>query len=207
MHIKIVLYILFIDFLAVLSPGPDFFMVLKNAMTISRTAGIYTALGIASGCIVLFAIGMFGIGELIAGNKGLFWLLKIAGGVYLTYIALKSVFAKINIEEPQLVYKTKNTAAMSSFYKTGLVCNLTNPKAFMFIVSLSTYAIAHGGNNLADISAIILGSGLAALLWFCIVSFIFGNYGVRKVFYQKQRIINLLFGAILLYIAAEIIII
>lgn len=206
MHIKIILYVLFIDFLAILSPGPDFFMVLKSAMTSSRKAGIFTTLGIATGSTIIFTVGLFGIGAVLASSKWLFLLLKIAGSLYLTFIALKSIFAKISIEEPQLVYATNDISPMSSFYKIGLICNLTNPKAFMFIVSLSTYAISHGGNDLTDVMTIILGSGVSTLLWFTTVSFIFGNFKVRKIFYQKQRIINLLFGMILLYVAAEIII-
>jgi threonine/homoserine/homoserine lactone efflux protein len=204
MHIKVILYVLLIDFLAILSPGPDFFMVLKSAMTSSRKAGIYTALGIATGSTIVFTIGLLGIGAVLISSKWLFWLLKIVGSLYLIYIALKAIFIKNSISEPQLVYATDNISSMSSFYKLGILCNLTNPKAFMFIVSLSTYAIAHGCNNVVDILVIILVSAFNTLLWFCLVSFIFGNFKVRKIFYQKQRIIHLLFGVILLYIAALI---
>jgi|SRR6185437_5694107 len=206
MHIQIIIYVLFIDFLAILSPGPDFFMVLKSSMTSSHKAGIYTTLGIASGSTIMFAVGMLGIGAILADSKWLFLLLKIVGSLYLAYMALKSIFAKVSIEEPQLMYATKDVVPMGQFYRSGLVCNLTNPKAFMFIISLSTYAVAHGASDMFDTLAIILGSGVSTLLWFIAVSFIFGNFKVRKMFYQKQRIINLLFGCILLYVASMIII-
>lgn len=205
MHIQVILYVIFIDFLAILSPGPDFFMVLKNSMTSSHKAGIYTTLGIASGSTTLFAIGMLGIGAILASSKWLFLLLKIAGSAYLIYLALKSIFAKVSIEEPQLVYAAEDQLPMWQFYRSGLVCNLTNPKAFMFIVSLSTYAVAHGASDMYDTFAIILSSGAATLLWFIAVSFIFGNFKVRKMFYKQQRVINLVFGGILLYVASMII--
>lgn len=201
MHIDIILYVVFIDFLAILSPGPDFFMVLKNSMTNSHKAGIYTTLGIASGSTIIFAIGLFGIGALLASSKWLFLVLKIAGSLYLVYLALKSIFAKVGVEEPQLVYASGENISMMQFFKSGMLCNLTNPKAFMFIVSLSTYAIAHNAGNILDTLAIILISGIATILWFSIVSIIFGNFKVRKIFYQNQRIINLLFGGVLLYVA------
>jgi threonine/homoserine/homoserine lactone efflux protein len=204
MHIQVILYVLFIDFLAVLSPGPDFFMVLKNSMTSSHKAGIYTTFGIASGITILYAIGMLGIGVILAGSKWLFLLLKIIGSLYLTYLGLKSIFAKISIEEPQLVYAPKDSVSMWRFYRSGLICNLTNPKAFMFVVSLSTYAVAHGASNILDTLAIVFGSGIATVIWFMTVSFIFGNFKMRKIFYEKQRIINLLFGGILLYVASMI---
>ncbi|MCC2625613.1 MAG: lysine exporter family protein [Burkholderiales bacterium] len=205
MHIQVILYVLFIDFLAILSPGPDFFMVLKNAMTHSHKAGIYTALGIATGSILVFAIGLFGIGAVVASSKWLFWFLKIAGSLYLIYLALKSIFAKTKIEEPQLVYASKDVLPSVQFYKIGLLCNLTNPKSFMFVVSLSTYAVAHGASDILDIVAILIGNGISTVLWFGAVAVIFGNFKVRKIFYQQQRVINLLFGGILLYVAAMII--
>jgi threonine/homoserine/homoserine lactone efflux protein len=183
MHIKIILYALLIDFLAIISPGPDFFMVLKNSMTCSHRAGIYTTLGIATGSTILFAVGLFGMGGVLVSSKWLFWLLKISGSLYLIYLAFKSIFAKISIEEPQLVYATDKALPLKDFYKIGLICNLTNPKAFMFVVSVSTYAIAHGGNNLPDIFAIIIGSGITTVLWFSIVAFIFGNF---KIPFQCQ---------------------
>lgn len=206
MHINIVIYVLLIDILAILSPGPDFFMVLKNAMTVSSRAGVYTALGIATGGTALFSLGMLGVGVVLLSSKWLFLLFKVVGALYLTYIALKSIFAKVSIQEPQLVYKDTTVVPIFDYFRMGLICNLTNPKAFMFIISLSTYAVAHGASNKLDTLFVVIGSGLATAIWFSFVSFIFGNFTVRKVFYQKQRIVNLIFGIILIYVALTIVI-
>lgn len=205
MHFDVIIYVLVIDFLAILSPGPDFFMVLKNAMTVSPKAGLYTTLGIATGSSIVFTFGLLGLGAIVVSSKWLFLVIKILGACYLVYIALKSILAVPKIEEPQLVYKTRSNIPTSAYFKMGLICNLTNPKAFMFIVAVSTYAIAHGGDHVLDVIAIIIGSGVATLCWFSAVSFIFGNFTVRKIFYQKQRIINLIFAAILFYVAIKIV--
>ena len=74
----------------------------------------------------------------------------------------------------------------------------------MFIVSLSTYVNQHG-NAFKDGIVIILGSFIATASWFMLVSYIFGNIRVRSFFYKRQKIINIIFGILLLYVAFGII--
>ena len=88
------------------------------------------------------------------------------------------------------------------FYWDG---DITNPKAFMFIISLSTY-VANHGNPYIDGTFIILGSAFGTLFWFTAVSFLFGRATIRNIFYKKQRFINIIFGLILLYVASRIVI-
>lgn len=204
MHISVITYVLIIDFLAIMSPGPDFFMVLRNSLTDSLKAGLYTTFGISLGSSIIFALGLFGIGAVVASSRHLFMVIKFAGALYLTYLALKSIFAKVKITEPPLAYSENKSIDKSQYFKIGLICNLTNPKAFMFIVSLSTYVAEHG-NPFIDGIFIIVGSTLATILWFTIVSFIFGKARIRNIFYSKQKIINIIFGLILLYVAFRIV--
>ena len=205
MNIHVILYVLTIDFLAIMSPGPDFFMVLKNTLTDSLKAGFYTTIGITLGSTIIFALGLFGIGAIVISSKLTFDIIKYLGATYLAYLALKSIFAKVQIYEPQMVYQDTKIINKWQYFKSGLFCNLTNPKAFLFIISLSTY-VAELGNPLIDGWFIIFGSGIATLLWFTVVSFIFGQARVRRVFYTKQKIIDIVFGVILLYVASRIVI-
>lgn len=203
MHIQVITYVLVIDFLAILSPGPDFFMVLRNSMAGSLKAGFYTTLGISLGSTIMFSLGIFGVGAIVASSPILFSIVKIAGGLYLGYLGIKSLLARVQIAEPQLV-ELNNDNSMAQYFQIGLICNLTNPKALMFIVSLSTYAVEHG-NPYSDGIVIIIGSLFATFVWFTLVSLIISHMRVRQVFYKKQRLINIVFGVVLLYIAYKII--
>lgn len=203
MNFSIIFYVLAIDFLAILSPGPDFFMVLKNSITITRKAGIYTTLGIATGSTFVFAAAFLGVGVVITSSHWVFTIVKLTGAAYLTFVGIRSIFYKGKISEPQLVYNQYDKLHLFSYYKLGLICNLTNPKAWLFIVSIAAYALQYKV-GLVDIITIVLGSGAITIMWFSVVSFIFGNFLVRKMFYQRQRIINIVFGLILLYVALQI---
>jgi threonine/homoserine/homoserine lactone efflux protein len=204
MHLDVILYVILIDILAIISPGPDFFMVLRNTLSHGRRAGFYTTLGITFGGSLAFALGLFGIDALITKSHLLFFILKLIGGIYLTYIALNSIFGKVSIIEDNLDDKTIHAISGFYYFKVGFFCNITNPKSWMFIIGLSTY-ITQNGNTLIDGSIIILISTVAVFTWFKIVSYIFGKSRIRQLFYNKQKLLNVCFGIILLYIASKII--
>ena len=200
---SVIIYVVFIDFLAIMSPGPDFFMVLKNSLNKSHKAGVYTTLGISLGCFILFLLGVLGVGALIATNKILFTALKFAGALYLVYLAIKSLTGNTTVKEPQLVYNDDTKISFGEYFKIGLVCNLTNPKAMMFIITLATY-IAEKGNPYTDGIFVTFVTCLNTFIWFSLVSIIFGSVKVRKIFYRYQRVINILFAIVLLYMAGKI---
>jgi threonine/homoserine/homoserine lactone efflux protein len=204
LHINVIMHVVIVDCLAIISPGPDFFMVLRNSLAKSYKAGLYTTLGITLGGGIMFAAGLFGVEKLVSTNKWIFEAIKIFGGTYLIYLALKAILSKVTIQEPQLVYIEESKASLLEYFRDGLICNLTNPKAFMFVIALSAYAATERA-NLLDNLLIVFCNCFFSLLWFILVAAIFGQARVRKIFYNKQRVMNIFFGCFLLYVASEII--
>jgi threonine/homoserine/homoserine lactone efflux protein len=234
-HYNIIIYVIIIDILAIMSPGPDFFVVLKSSLSDSHKAGFYTTLGISCGSTIMFSLGLFGVGAIVAVHPVIFLIVKLLGAGYLTYLGLSSLFNKFTVVEPDLpdaassatfnavsntvsntasdellvvsnnCVKSSNNLRKSAnhYFRLGLVCNITNPKALLFIISLSTYVASHG-NSYTDGSIILLGSLVNTLVWFTTVAYIFGSRRVRRLFYTQQRIINIAFGLILLYVAITI---
>ncbi len=204
MNTDVILYVLMIDFLAIISPGPDFFMVLKNTLTDSLKAGFYTTLGVSLGSTIVFSLGLFGVGIIVVNSHIMFALLQYFGGGYLGYLGIKSIISKPHVHEPELTGKDTQQINKFQYFRIGLLCNLTNPKSFFFIISLSTY-VAENAHPLIDGWFILLGSIIGTMIWFTFVSFVFGRASVRKIFYAKQKIINIVFGIILIYVASKII--
>lgn len=208
MHIEVVFYVLLIDLLGIISPGPDFFIVLKNSLTNSHKAGIFTGIGIAFGSFLVFALVLLGVGIIVANNKWLMLAVKTIGALYLAYLALKSLFMSTKIIEPDLsanVVFNKHTGLFKEFFSSGLLCNLTNPQSLLFFMSLSAYAVIHGATQVVDIITMIVISTLNTALWFSLVAMIFGNVKIRNIFYKKQRIIHIAFAFMLFYVVFEIV--
>lgn len=80
------LTVIVITTLAVISPGPDFAMVCRNSVLISRRAGVMTALGIGGGVLLHVAYTLGGIGLLLHQSPALFHTLRLAGAAWLVWL-------------------------------------------------------------------------------------------------------------------------
>ena len=134
-----------------LVPGPDNIFVMSHSALKGWRIGFYITLGLCTGLIghtVLIAIGVSVIFQTsaIAFNG-----LKIIGAFYLLYLAWLSVQNKeLNLGG------TDKDSTNRSYYFTGVVMNLTNPKvALFFLVFLPQFV--NSSNNNVSIQIFLLG--------------------------------------------------
>lgn len=70
-----------------ISPGPSFVFVVRTSVAQSRAEGLAAALGMGVGACLFGALAVVGLRTLMAEGGWLFLGLKIAGGLYLVYLA------------------------------------------------------------------------------------------------------------------------
>src|SRR6185312_10432590 len=75
--------------LTFLSPGPNLLVVVQSSLSAGRTAGIAAGLGVALGDAIYAALGLLGMAAVIGESGDLFTAIKIAGGLYLLWLAWK----------------------------------------------------------------------------------------------------------------------
>ncbi|KIE20831.1 threonine transporter [Vibrio sinaloensis] len=153
-----------VHFIALMSPGPDFALVVQNATRYGRQTGLYIALGLSCGILLHSILSLTGVSYLVHQQPTLFALVQIAGGSYLFYLgygALKATWASwqrepasaIHIDTPQLLLSNKRQA-----FSRGFATNILNPKALVFFVSLMS--------SLVPATMSLSGKGAAlAILW------------------------------------------
>ncbi len=95
--------------LAVISPGPDFVMALKNSLTYSRKTGIYTALGFGIGIGVHIVYSFAGLAVIISQSEVVFLIIKYLGAAYLFYIGIRAL-----LEKPSGVHLVKTRHMLSN---------------------------------------------------------------------------------------------
>ncbi|WP_425969103.1 LysE family translocator [Aeromonas dhakensis] len=182
-----------ITFFAVISPGPDFAMVSRNSLLLSRRSGVLTALGIGAGVCVHVTYTLLGVGLLIQQSLWLFNLIKLAGAAYLIFLGIKMLRAKPATDE-----MLAEQPALSSLgaLRTGFLTNVLNPKTTIFIVSLFMQ-VAQPQTPLA----VQLGYGafivLAHAVWFSAVAIFFSTDSVRGRLLAVRHWIDRVFGALL----------
>jgi len=71
------------------SPGPSFVLVARTAVAASRRDGIATALGMGVGAAIFALAALLGLHALFTAVPWVYTALKIAGGLYLIYLAYR----------------------------------------------------------------------------------------------------------------------
>lgn len=196
------LLVIFATFFAVISPGPDFAMILKQSITYGRKTSIYTSIGIGLGIGVHVIYTLLGIGLIISKSIILFTIIKFLGAGYLIYIGYQSLKSKgLKIEENKDI-EIKDMSKIKSF-TMGFLCNALNPKATIFFISLFTVIISI--DTPLYIQAIYgIACIFEVMLWFVFLSIILSQKRVREFFKKFGVWFDRIVGGVLILIGLKI---
>lgn len=124
--------VLTITVLTIITPGPDFFIVVRNSLTFSKRSGIFTTLGVASAVWVHIIYTLAGIGIILSKSILLFSIIKYLGAAYLIYLGWTCLRSKrMNSQQYTDNIEKVEISDFTSF-KTGFINNALNPKATFF---------------------------------------------------------------------------
>ncbi|MEU7556249.1 LysE family transporter [Streptomyces sp. NPDC044571] len=182
-----------ITLLAVISPGADFAMVVRNSYLYGRPTGLLAAAGVAAGVLVHVSYTMLGVGLLIASSTALFTVIKLAGAAYLVWIGIRTFRARAEVtvdldSRPQLT--------PFGALRTGFLTNVLNPKTTLFVVSTFTQVV---GPDTAVWQQAGYGLFMSAahLGWFGAVALFFSNERLRERMLRAQKALNRAIGSVL----------
>jgi RhtB (resistance to homoserine/threonine) family protein len=174
------LTILVIGLFAIMSPGPNLAITLRHSLVYSRKAGIFTAIGLATGNMIHTSYCLIGIGVLITQSFLLFTMLKWLGAVFLLYIGYKSLRAKLYSGQHTLENNRKDINPLTAF-RIGFLTNLLNPKVTLFFLALFTQFIKpHTPVPIQVLYGITMVS--LEFVWFSLVSLLISQDFIRKPF-------------------------
>lgn len=145
-----------------ISPGPDNIYVLVQSITNGKRYGLATVCGLITGCIIHTTLLAFGVSAIIKANPSVFFIIKLAGALYLLWLAYKVYKANSGIafNKTEAPKKSEKTLFIQGFFM-----NVLNPKVTIFFL-----AFFPGFLFSKDLSTIVQFYVLGAL--FMIVSFI-----------------------------------
>lgn len=187
--------------LAILSPGPDFAIVIKQSVIYGRRTAILTALGVGAGIAIHVMYCLFGVAVLIRANPIVFTVVKLIGASYLGYMGFSMLRAKPNDKDINLA--TVETSQKRAFV-TGFLTNALNPKVTLFLLMLFT-SIISPATPLAVQALYGLYLCVATTLWFCFVSVIFSTKKVRLAFLRMEHWFERVMGVLLIVLAVKLV--
>jgi threonine/homoserine/homoserine lactone efflux protein len=111
-----------------LTPGPNMSWLAVMGAAQGRKSALAAVAGIALGLSIAGLIAGFGLAALINSQPWIFDSLRIAGSVYLLYLAFD---AWRDAEEPPAANQTP-----ARYFGQGLMTNILNPKAYLFYAAI-----------------------------------------------------------------------
>ncbi|AWY43379.1 LysE family translocator [Pseudomonas putida] len=195
-----------IHFLAVVAPGPDFAVTIRQSVRFGRWIGICTALGIGAGISVHVLYTLLGVGALMHTTPWLLTAAKVIGGAYILYLGVsllrsrpKSVLDGEKEADSPVVEQTLFKA-----FTTGFLTNATNPKATLFFLAIFTTIISTTTPLTIQALYGVWMCGVNAL-WFVIVALFFSSSRVRLLFLRMGHWFERTMGVILILFAGRLI--
>lgn len=172
----------------VATPGTGALFTLSIALSGGWRAASIAAFGCTLGILPHMAAASVGLAAILAANETLFQIAKIAGVVYLLYMAV-SLWRGGEIEINQAPSQREN--ARQIIFKAVLI-NLLNPKLSLFFLAFLPQFV--DGSDPHAIRQFILCSGLFMAMTFIV----FAIYGwmasrLRKHILSKPRMVKMLY--------------
>ncbi|MDG1956378.1 MAG: LysE family translocator [Candidatus Thioglobus sp.] len=164
-------------------PGPDNIFVMTQSALKGWRVGFFTTLGLCTGLVGHTLLVAVGVSVIFKTSTIAFNGLKILGACYLVYLGWLS----LKNEELVLV-ESKEKSTNQSYYITGIIMNLTNPKvALFFLVFLPQFVNVSVGSVTIQILTLGLLFILSALCVFSSIAFL-GSFLER--FLKKSKLVG-----------------
>jgi len=193
-------------FLALLSPGPDFFLVARTSLSAGwRVAtGVCLGIALANGAFIVAAFA--GVSVLQPGNA-LFRLLQLCGCLYLLYLGVLFIRHAGHSPLNQMAGGVSRPEPAGGLWwrgaGMGFVSGILNPKNALFYVSLATVV---GASLSTPVTKIGLGLWMfsVVLLWDILIAAAIGKTAVLSRFSKALPWLERVSGAVLVVLAVVV---
>ena len=186
-------------FLALLSPGPDFVLIVKSAIKNGSKKSIGVAAGISSANALYIALCLIGVGSILAKSATVLIVLKVMGGLFLIYLAIQALRAKKDSYKELALVETNDrqsgTTWLSEFI-TGFMSGILNPKNLLFYLSLFTVVLTKD-INLSFKMTLGIWMTMVVFFWDVAIIYLLSTSRVQSKFSKVAYYIDKLTGAIL----------
>ncbi|MEM7684064.1 MAG: LysE family transporter [Pseudomonadota bacterium] len=171
-------------FVAAASPGPATLAVAAVAMSAGRRTGLVFGMGLSVGLAFWGVVAATGLGALLQASASALFVLKLAGGAYLLWLAYLSARSAATEAPAQTDPRHSRRA-----FRSGLLLNLSNPKAVFAWMAVLALGLSDGSGTgyvvVATTLCIVLG-----LLIYSVYAVVFSTPGAMAIYRSVRRWID-----------------
>jgi len=128
-------------FLALLSPGPDFFLIMQASLRLPRRFGFSVCAGIAAANAIYLLCSICGL-EIIKETTWLMTCLRYFGSAYLIFLGICLLRAPRTSIEGQSSRSLLDVHHAGRQFLVGFLSGILNPKNAVFYLSLFTVMVS-----------------------------------------------------------------
>jgi threonine/homoserine/homoserine lactone efflux protein len=183
-----------------MSPGVSFLLVARTAMSSSRRVALSVAAGLGFGALIFAVIALAGLHTLLTLVPSLYTGLKVAGGCYLLWLALKILRRPSN----RVIDSTAiDEVSASKAFLTGVLTQISNPHTALVFASIFSAALS---KNIQPAMYIILPlmAFVIDVLWYAIVACLLSSDGPRLAYIKYRKFIDKLSGGVMAFLGLRL---
>lgn len=186
--------IAFVHLLAAISPGPSFVVSVRTAASEGFRPALGLAIGFGLGAVVWATAALAGLALLFNVVPALYTVLKIAGGLFLVWIAIQT-WRHAQQPLPTVDEDALPTSLFSAIIK-GLVVQMANPKPAIFFGAVFVGLVPPDTTlpMLAMVMAVIF---VNETLWYILVARLFSLPRPRAIYARMKSGVDRTFGVLL----------
>lgn len=181
----------------VLIPGPNIILTINYAIRDGKRSGLATVPGVSAGAFVAMSLSLAGAGAVLATSVFLFSVMKIAGAIYLIWMAYKLWTAPD--QQAKMDHQGSGGSLRTIFWQSFFISAL-NPKGPVFYVSFVPQFISINAPIFQQFSILVVTfviiAALNGMFW------LFFANGLREQF-QRPLVLKIAnrIGASCLFVA------
>lgn len=187
---------------AVVSPGPDFAIVLKQSLQKGLRPALWTSFGVGTAILLHVFYSIVGISLVIKTTPWLFQFLLYIAAAYFIWMGISALSSKPSTPDKNEISNTTK-GIKSTWYKAfgiGFLTNGLNPKATLFFLALYTVAIP-AETTIATKSFYGVYFAIVTGIWFCILSYMTNFKRIRMAYQSHGHWFDRIMGIVLIIMA------
>ncbi|MFM2365959.1 MAG: hypothetical protein RIR95_567 [Pseudomonadota bacterium] len=183
-----------------ISPGPAVLMSARTGLTEGMRTGFFLAMGIGIGAVFWAVLALSGLAVLFQIAPTLLWVFKIAGGLYLIWMAVQMWR---HAAEPLPDTQATPPRSHLSAFRLGIMTQLSNPKPAVLLSAIFIGTVPPG-TPLWMLIALLAFLFSVETGWNTFVARIFSYTSTRRAYVGAKTVIDRSFGGILALLGAKI---
>lgn len=198
-HLSEFINVLIIHLAGLISPGPNFALVVRNSLLFSRRHAFFTIAGLTAATTIQIFIVLVGLGVIICQSPNALKTIQFIGALFLGYLGLNGWGIHFSSQKtPEKKEEKADSVSLKKSVHLAFMTSLLNPMSLLFYMAVFTNEVSPQTSfSIRFLYLCIMV--LTYAFWFVLVSLFFSHQKVQNKFLGLKDQIDKIIGTILIF--------